>query len=126
MGNGRSPGGDWGDFQFQTVGNTEVDDFHYNWSVTRDVAAIANPVSGQTLCKFGQTFGAGCADVQDLSACATVTSAEGTYTACLLVRTDNDISDPGDSGGPWYWGTTAYGIHWGTFDTVFGDRSAFS
>jgi streptogrisin C len=73
-----------------------------------------------------QTFGAGCADVQDLSACATVTSAEGTYTACRLVRTDNDISDPGDSGGPWYWGTTAYGIHWGTFDTVFGDRSAFS
>lgn len=55
-----------------------------------------------------------------------MSSAEGTYTACRLVRTDSDISDGGDSGGPWYYGNTAYGIHWGVFGTWLGDRSAFS
>lgn len=54
MGNGRSPGGDWGDFRFQTVANTEVDDFYYNRGVTRDLSGFASPVSGQTLCKFGR------------------------------------------------------------------------
>lgn len=43
-----------------------------------------------------------------------------------MVRTDNDISGPGDSGGPWYYGTIAYGIRWGTFGTWLGDRSALS
>jgi hypothetical protein len=26
---------------------------------------------------------------------------------------DVNLSEPGDSGGPWYWGTSAYGIHKG-------------
>ena len=126
MGLGGPPGGDWGDFQFQTTSTTEVDDFYYNKGVTRDVTGIANPTSGQRLCKFGHAYGVGCAYVQDLSACATDTAEGVTYTACRLVRTDNDISEGGDSGGPWYYGNTAYGIHWGTFSTWLGERSAFS
>jgi len=29
------------------------------------------------------------------------------------VATHRDKADGGDSGGPWYWGSTAYGIHSG-------------
>lgn len=123
---GGRTGGAYGDFQWHTVNGTEVDDFYYDRGKARDVAAVANPIMDQTICRYGQVTRAACADVQDLSACATWEQGGRTYEACRLVRTDNDISDNGDSGGPWYWGTTAYGIHWGTFGTWLGDRSAFS
>lgn len=122
---GGSAGGEWGDFQWHRVDDTENDDFYANDNVLRDVTGVAHPVMNQTLCRYGQSFQADCADVQDLSACASG-SAEGGYEVCRLVRTDNDISDGGDSGGPWYYGNTAYGVHWGTFGTWLGDRSSFS
>jgi hypothetical protein len=101
--------GDWGDFQWMTASDSEPDDFYYNWGVIRDVAARGNPMSGQTLCRFGHTTGAQCDDVADVSTCATF----GGFDHCRVVRMDNDEAGIGDSGGPWYWGTTAYGFHTG-------------
>jgi len=114
--------GRWGDLQWHTVADTEVDDFYYDYSRARDVASVANPVQGQTVCHFGQTSGAACNQVQDLSACVTVDGVQ----ACRLVRMSSDTGAGGDSGGPWYYGNTAYGIHKGSVGTVFGSRDVWS
>lgn len=101
--------GDWGDFQWHTSTEGESDNFFYNWNSTRDVIATSNPVDGQTLCRFGQNTGATCSGVNDLSVCHTVDG----FTYCRLVRMNDDEADGGDSGGPWYYGETAYGYHQG-------------
>ena len=50
----------------------------------------------------------------DIQSCAYVSQVAippgGTYPAVIL---DRDISTPGDSGGPWFYTGTAYGIHQG-------------
>ena len=101
--------GQWGDFQWHTSTDTEPDDFYYNASSIRDVSARANPVDSQTICRFGHNTGAQCSRVEDLSTCVTVDGVE----ACRLVRMENDEAGGGDSGGPWYYGNTAYGFHKG-------------
>ena len=108
--------GTWGDFQFSTVSDAELDDFYFDFGLIRDVAAVSNPVQNQNICRFGHTTGAHCSHVYNLSVCSTV----GGVTWCKLVRMDNQTSQGGDSGGPWYWGTTAYGIHHGSVTTTFG------
>ena len=34
--------GSWGDFQYHTVADTEIDDFYYDTGLYRDVAAVAD------------------------------------------------------------------------------------
>jgi hypothetical protein len=114
--------GSYGDLQWDTVAGTEVDNFYYSFGNVRDVAAIANPVDGQRVCRFGHNQGTDCAYVQDLSFCL---SYEG-YNHCRLVRMDRDTAGGGDSGGPWYYGNTAYGIHGGQIDTWLGTRDFWS
>lgn len=101
--------GSWGDFQWSITGTTEPDDFYYDFLAVRDVITYANPSVGQRLCHFGQATGAACSYVAYLSVC----SSFGGYTHCRLVQMDRDVSNPGDSGGPWYYGNTAYGFHSG-------------
>ncbi len=72
------------------------------------------------LCKNGVTTKAGCSTVLKLGHCADA--------ICNLVLMEDHITDDGDSGGPWYLGSTAYGIHYGwDYDPFWPfDRSAFS
>lgn len=107
--------GDWGDFQWHTSTDTEPDNFYSSAGTVRDVAARANPVDGQTICRYGQTTGAHCNTVEDLSTCATFDGIE----TCRLVRMDTDEAEGGDSGGPWYSGNTAYGFHTGQVSCGF-------
>lgn len=98
--------GQWGDFQWHTTSGTESDDFYYDESGgARDVSGQGSPVDGQTLCRFGYTTDDECDTVTELSVCS------GSY--CRLVEMAHREAAGGDSGGPWYLGTVAYGYHHG-------------
>lgn len=75
----------------------------------RLVSATLNPVVGTAICKYGVTTGQTCSTVASTSLCAN--------DYCGLSRVSADISEPGDSGGPWFFGNTAMGIHHGTVPT---------
>jgi hypothetical protein len=101
--------GTWGDFQWHTAA-THQDDF-YAGSATqtqydlRDVTGVGSPYVDQQLCKNGVATHRTCDFVFQLNACD-----DG---ACHLVAMDHRLAAPGDSGGPVYWGNTAYGLHQG-------------
>jgi hypothetical protein len=88
--------------QFRATGTAASDD--------RTVAAAANPVSGQVACHWGRTTGYSCSYVDSTNYCETYS---GFGTACNLDSTTADISDGGDSGGPWFYGSDAIGVHSG-------------
>lgn len=101
--------GEWGDVQWHSSPTEgHPNDFYYAPGARRDALAIANPVDNQRICRFGHTTGAQCNEVDNLSVCYT----DGDEY-CRLVQMKNHEAGPGDSGGPWYWGNTAYGIHSG-------------
>ncbi len=102
--------GFYGDFQWHTgtqsfsngfyAGNnseTEVDE--------RDVINVGSPSVGQTLCRNGIMSHRDCQQVRKINVCN-----DG---VCSLVQMGAHLSTDGDSGGPVYWGNTAYGIHQG-------------
>lgn len=49
-----------------------------------------------------------------LNSSVTVPDNGQTYTVGGLCRTTDQVTAGGDSGGPWFFGTTAYGIHHGS------------
>jgi len=71
----------------------------------RDVSGYATPTDGQTLCFNGKTTHKHCQQVRQVSVC--------NGGACNLVQMGNHSTDVGDSGGPWFYSNTAYGIHQG-------------
>lgn len=82
----------------------------------RDVSGTQhrdNQAIGSLVCKFGLNTGRTCGTIQSKSyAPSYVSSASSTF-----VRVDggnNDLSANGDSGGPWFVETVAYGIHSGS------------
>lgn len=85
----------------------------YNTVTTHPMA----PALGQALCKFGRTTGQSCDTVRNFGAC------RGPY--CNLVEMYNRRADGGDSGGPWFDGARAVGIHSGGVCAV-GCRDQFS
>ena len=113
-----------GDFQRHSGTQPRPDDFYSgNANATevnrRDVAAVGAPVVGQPLCKNGKTNHKQCQDVRKLGVCHSV--------YCNLVQMEARIAAGGDSGGPVYWGNTAYGLHQGWhFDLFPFDRDLFS
>lgn len=102
--------GTWGDFQWHTTTDSEPDDFYYDEGLVRDVTGRAYAVENQTVCRFGVVTKAECDTVDDTSVCSTVDG----YESCHLVKMDHDEAEGGDSGGPWYYGNTAYGFHKGS------------
>lgn len=116
--------GMFGDYQWHTGPQTEPDDF-YSGNDTqlevnrRDVAGAANPVVGQVLCKNGKTT---------FKSCDTVRATQICYAGyCNLVEMENQRADSGDSGGPWFYNYTAYGVHHGWFWDPFPiQRNLFS
>lgn len=75
----------------------------------RDVSGWAFAVVGQVVCKNGKAAFRDCDTVMKRNVCAG-------FIYCRLVQTENQYTALGDSGGPWYYGYTAYGItmgyHW--------------
>lgn len=75
-----------------------------------------NPVQNQTVCLNGIVTRFICDKVSlDTNICYDTDSWPGVplVTICRVVRTNNWIGDSGDSGGPWFNGNTAFGIHSG-------------
>lgn len=61
----------------------------------------ADQYVGEYVCKYGKITGSGCGNI-------TSTSHNGTF---VRVHSDTiNLAEPGDSGGPWFVGNTAYGI----------------
>lgn len=117
--------GTHGDFQRHNGPQAKPDDFYAGTaSVTevnkRDVAAIGAPVVGMTLCKNGRTNHMQCQKVRKLNVCRSV--------YCNLVQMEARLAAGGDSGGPVFWGNTAYGLHEGWQYDPFEpfDRDLFS
>jgi hypothetical protein len=65
------------------------------------------------ICKYGKVTGYGCTTVVDYYGC--IYTGGNTY-ACGLYYTSSQIIQPGDSGGPWFYGNRAYGITYGYSD----------
>jgi len=97
--------------QFRATGTTSSDD--------RTVAAAANPVSGQVACHWGRTSSYNCSNVASTNYCESYSG----WIACNLNSTTADISQGGDSGGPWFYGSNAIGVHSGA---VTGSHSLFT
>jgi len=76
----------------------------YNGS-SQDITSAATPTVGQTVYRSGSTSGVHSGRVTALN--ATVTYSEGTVTG--MIQT-NVCAEAGDSGGPLYAGTVAYGL----------------
>lgn len=117
--------GTHGDFQWHTGPNPESDDFYSGDSLStevnrRDVSALGFPSVGQSLCKNGKTNKKSCQEVRKLDVCLN--------GDCHLVQMGARLAAGGDSGGPIYWGTTAYGLHKGWhYDPSWpNDRDLFS
>ncbi|HRC84383.1 MAG TPA: S1 family peptidase [Thermoanaerobaculia bacterium] len=71
-----------------------------------------NQAVGAWVCKNGRTTGATCGSIGSKSYCPSyVPSGNSTF---ICVNPGNvPLSQPGDSGGPWFSGNTAYGVHSG-------------
>ena len=88
--------------QFRATGRSESGD--------RTVAAVANAPNGSAVCHWGRVSTYRCSNITAINECRTYTDG---MTRCGLDITEADVSDCGDSGGPWFLGNTARGIHQG-------------
>ncbi|GAA2393715.1 S1 family peptidase [Streptomyces glaucosporus] len=73
---------------------------------SQDITRAANPSVGQTVYRRGSTTGTHSGRVTGLN--ATVNYGGGDIVSGLIQT--NVCAEPGDSGGPLYYGTTAYGL----------------
>jgi len=117
--------GTHGDMQWRYGPDYEADDFYSGNSTTtevnrRDVSSYGIATEGQTLCLNGKTTHNHCQQVRQVSVCSS--------GACNLVQMGNRSAAGGDSGGPWFSGNTAYGIHHGSHCDPFCpyDRDLFT
>ncbi len=71
-----------------------------------------NQVIGSQVCKWGMTTGRTCGDIQSKNnSLWYVTNSASTFIR--VAGGNTNLSSGGDSGGPWFVETTAYGIHSG-------------
>lgn len=69
---------------------------------------------GESVCKYGMTSGATCGTISSTTfAPGYVPGAASTFI--VVTSATQDQAEPGDSGGPWYSGSTAYGVTSGHF-----------
>ncbi len=105
--------GSYGDFQIhdmpQPYGVTSAIKISSS-GATRAITSQGVASVGTLVCNYGKTrTSEGCGRVNNTSACALVDGVQN----CRLVTTDGTFTNPGDSGGPWYVGNAAAGIHFG-------------
>lgn len=99
--------GSWGDIGYTTTGSKSgTRTFYQDRNSTRYADDRGSmPAVGTSICKFGMTSGKSCGKVRhrDVSA--------GSLRHMVIMS--NTSCQGGDSGGPWFKGGTAYGIHFG-------------
>ncbi|WP_374402424.1 S1 family peptidase [Streptomyces sp. 35G-GA-8] len=99
------PGNDFGIARYSTTPTDTQGVVYLHNGTVQDITAAANPTLGLRACASGSTTGVRCGQVNGLN--YTVSSANGTLTG--MIRT-NICSEPGDSGGPLYAGSTGLGL----------------
>lgn len=92
--------------------------FYSNSGVLSFVGGKANPVVGQTLCKYGKTTGRTCD--------TTYLDDQCRDSYCDMMTMTHRYASGGDSGGPWFSGNTAYGIHSGWVTIWLAERDMFT
>lgn len=110
---GQTATGNWIDMQWhrEYYGAEAVPMFrYYTGDGYRTVTGYRGPVVGDLACHWGATTGYSCGQVASLSECV---EYDNQPRYCGIAAMDRYISDGGDSGGPWFVGTTALGIHSG-------------
>ncbi len=117
--------GRWGDVQRHSVipsGHSLVNTIRYDSGDGdfRFITATGNATPGQLLRKYGKKTGLTSDRVYKINRCIDL----GTFCGMVIMR--NDKSEGGDSGGPWFYGSTAYGIHKGDWYFVPTYRDVFT
>jgi streptogrisin B len=89
----------------------------FRWSPTgyRTVKSSANPTFGILACVYGKMSGTHCATVLATDTCV---AYAGFPKFCGIARVSGILTQPGDSGGPWFAGTKALGVHSGRWNGV--------
>ncbi|MEO8262112.1 MAG: S1 family peptidase [Pseudolysinimonas sp.] len=80
----------------------------------RFVTSATNPVAGSAICYWGKTSGNHCGTVQTANLCDS--------SWCRLFSATPSTLQPGDSGGPWYYGNVGKGISHGYVTNGIGVR----
>ncbi|NUW39019.1 hypothetical protein [Nonomuraea rhodomycinica] len=116
---GRHSGGH-GDVAWYSRGSyTAAKTFYYNKGKTRYVDETRWAVQGVRLSNYGRTSGyKSSAKIYRINLCVD--------RECDLVAMDKMVTKGGDSGGPWFNGTSAYGIHKGWVKLGGKKRSVYS
>ncbi|UYM05633.1 S1 family peptidase [Solicola gregarius] len=83
--------------------------FRHSRNDDRTVRRVANAPDGSAICHWGGTTGRSCTYVVNQDTCEVLSG----HRYCGLDVTRDDVSAGGDSGGPWFLGTTARGTHSG-------------
>lgn len=109
------PGGQKVDLSFyRTLSpHLTVDEFQYDNGAHKTVNQLGFAAIDLLVCEYGMTSGKTCDVIKDNYQCRTVPS--GTW--CGLAVTNNHYQTGGDSGGPWFYGNQAVGIHKGSNST---------
>jgi hypothetical protein len=100
-----------GDAEVFTSLGSEAAKFYYNSTSYRSVSGALNIVQGNTVCHFG--WGS------QVKACNTIKNVNGSYSISglsfnhMVFVANISSSADGDSGGPWFNGKKAAGIHQG-------------
>ncbi|MDQ1126228.1 streptogrisin C [Microbacterium sp. SORGH_AS 505] len=85
---------------------------------TRTITGWYYPSGGGTACNYGRSTG---------NKCTTIFSNDVCWPGlgCGFYATNAGVTSGGDSGGPWYSGNSALGVHKGTM-WLFGNKSVFT
>jgi streptogrisin D len=115
------PGNDYGIVRYTNTTIAKTGGVHLYGGGTQDITSAATPAVGQSVRRSGSTTGVRSGTVTALN--QTVRYPEGTVSG--LIRT-TVCAEPGDSGGPLFSGTTAYGLtSGGSGNCTFGGTTFF-
>ncbi len=104
--------GRYGDIQLHSTTDSTRNEVRITRNgAVRKITGTGQALKGMVVCNYGRT--------RAFSSCARVRNANhafynsnGVYVG-QMVQTSGAFTNPGDSGGPWYIGTSALGIHFG-------------
>lgn len=85
---------------------------------TRIISNWSYPRSGASACNYGSATGNKCTTIYSNDVC-------WPGLGCGFYATNEGVTSGGDSGGPWYSGSSAFGVHKGTM-WLFGNKSVFT
>lgn len=115
--------GDYGDVSWFGRGSyLPIARFYYTGGSTRPVSGSTIQYRGQTVCNYGLTTGRKCLTVHKRG----VSYSYGGYSYRNLTAASRHVTAGGDSGGPWYYGHSAVGVHSGRVYVDGASRSVYS